>query len=180
MRSPQALRNGENLSPHPRMPQFHSTVSVQKLRRFNSLVLVFRLAAFCFSFAASVFMLTNSHGSASPHWYDFDAFRYPPRPLFGSFLSSSSVWFTRKCVFLMSKNQKFALFHFKIWIVMTFENLFRCLLVSPAHWQSERKRFPKKKFCFQTRRVFPILFRSKNENLHSIEAIQAFCLNWVV
>ncbi|XP_062156562.1 CASP-like protein 4C1 [Alnus glutinosa] len=76
MRSPQALRNGENPSHHPRIPQFHSTVSVQKLRRFNWLVLVFRLAAFCFSLAASVFMLTNSHGSASPHWYDFEAFRF--------------------------------------------------------------------------------------------------------
>jgi hypothetical protein len=32
--SPQALCNSENPSPHPRIPQFHSTVSVQKLRRF--------------------------------------------------------------------------------------------------------------------------------------------------
>ncbi|KAG6620571.1 hypothetical protein I3842_Q062300 [Carya illinoinensis] len=75
-----ALRNGETPSPHRRIPtsathQFHSTVSEQKLRRFNSLILVFRLAAFCFSLASSIFMLTNSRGSSSPHWYDFDAFR---------------------------------------------------------------------------------------------------------
>ncbi|XP_040993705.1 CASP-like protein 4C2 isoform X2 [Juglans microcarpa x Juglans regia] len=81
MLSPQALRNGGTPSPHRRIPtstthQFHSTVSEQKLRRFNSLILVFRLATFCFSLASSVFMLTNSRGSSSPHWYDFDTFRF--------------------------------------------------------------------------------------------------------
>ncbi|KAH7548073.1 hypothetical protein ACOSP7_032608 [Xanthoceras sorbifolium] len=79
MRSPQSLRNGgdNTPSPLPRIPHhFHSTLSVQKLRRFNSLILVFRLAAFCFSLASSVFMLTNSRGSDSPRWYDFDAFRF--------------------------------------------------------------------------------------------------------
>ncbi|KAK2637594.1 hypothetical protein Ddye_032386 [Dipteronia dyeriana] len=77
MRSPQSLRNGDNTpSPLPRIPHFHSTLSVQKLRRFNSLILVFRVAAFCFSLASSVFMLTNSRASHSPHWYDFDAFRF--------------------------------------------------------------------------------------------------------
>ncbi|KAJ7975827.1 CASP-like protein [Quillaja saponaria] len=70
MRSPQALRNGDNPNPH-----FHSTVTEQKLRRFNFLILVFRLTSFSFSLAASVFMVTNSRGSDSPHWYDFDAFR---------------------------------------------------------------------------------------------------------
>lgn len=76
MRSPQSLRNGDTPSPLPRIPHFQSTLSVQKLRRFNSLILVFRLAAFCFSLASSVFMLTNSRGSNSPRWYDFDAFRF--------------------------------------------------------------------------------------------------------
>lgn len=57
-------------------PHFHSTVSLQKLRRFNTLIFVFRLATFSFSFASAVFMLTNSRGDSSPHWYDFDAFRY--------------------------------------------------------------------------------------------------------
>ncbi|XVF23867.1 hypothetical protein REPUB_Repub13aG0076500 [Reevesia pubescens] len=78
MRSPQALRNGETPSSHHRIPtpHFHSTVTLRKLRRFNSLILVFRLAAFTFSLASSVFMVTNSRGSGSPHWFDFDAFRF--------------------------------------------------------------------------------------------------------
>ncbi|XP_015877009.1 CASP-like protein 4C1 [Ziziphus jujuba] len=84
MRSPQAqaARNGETPSPHHHHPHrfptppFHSTVSVQKLRRFNSLIFFFRLASFSFSLASSVFMLTNSRGSNSPRWYDFDAFRF--------------------------------------------------------------------------------------------------------
>ncbi|XVE69156.1 hypothetical protein DITRI_Ditri09bG0128000 [Diplodiscus trichospermus] len=78
MRPPQALRNGETPSPHHRMPSphFHSTVTLRKLRRFNLLILVFRLAAFSFSLASSVFMATNSRGSDSPRWFDFDAFRF--------------------------------------------------------------------------------------------------------
>lgn len=74
MRSPQALRNGgDNRSP---TPGFHSTVAERKLRRFNSLLLVFRLTSFSFSFASFVFMFTNTRGSDSPHWYDFDTFRF--------------------------------------------------------------------------------------------------------
>ncbi|XP_022746418.1 CASP-like protein 4C1 [Durio zibethinus] len=78
MRSPQAVHNGETPSPHHRIPtpRFHSTVTLRKLRRFHSLILVFRLAAFTFSLASSVFMVTNSRGSDSPHWFDFDAFRF--------------------------------------------------------------------------------------------------------
>ncbi|KAG5562209.1 hypothetical protein RHGRI_005071 [Rhododendron griersonianum] len=52
---------------------FLSTVSVQKLRRFNTLIPVFQFAAFCSSAAASVFMLVNPWGPDSPRWYDFDA-----------------------------------------------------------------------------------------------------------
>jgi hypothetical protein len=73
MRSPQPHRSGGDTQQH-----FQSTVSVQKLKRFNSLILVFRFAAFCFSLASAVFMLTNSRGSDSLHWYNFDAFRYLP------------------------------------------------------------------------------------------------------
>ncbi|KAA8539443.1 hypothetical protein F0562_026135 [Nyssa sinensis] len=78
MRSPQSHRNGDAPSPQPRIqtPHFQSTIAVQKLRRFNTLILVFRVAAFCFSLAASIFMITNSRGSNSPHWYNFDAFRF--------------------------------------------------------------------------------------------------------
>ncbi|KAM4094032.1 hypothetical protein ACJW30_06G164000 [Castanea mollissima] len=112
MRSPQALRNGENPSPHrrnsnfstpsatPHHPasHFHSTVTVHKLRRFNSLILLFRLAAFCFSLTSSVFMITtNSRSSSSPHWYDFDAFRFVLAAnaivaLYSLFEMVASVW----------------------------------------------------------------------------------------
>ncbi|KAG2325697.1 hypothetical protein Bca52824_008425 [Brassica carinata] len=75
MPSPHAFRNGE--SPTSRdVTHFHSTVAAQKLRRFNSLILLLRLASFSFSLASAVFILTNSHGSGSPRWYDFDAFRF--------------------------------------------------------------------------------------------------------
>ncbi|KAH1045647.1 hypothetical protein J1N35_036431 [Gossypium stocksii] len=78
MRSPQGFRNGETPSPHNRIPtpHFHNTVTLRKLKRFNSLILVFRVTAFTFSLASSVFMVTNSRGSGSPHWLDYDAFRF--------------------------------------------------------------------------------------------------------
>ncbi|KAF7135317.1 hypothetical protein RHSIM_Rhsim08G0176800 [Rhododendron simsii] len=79
--SPLKNDGGETPSPRPRIQQntpplhhFHSTVSVQKLRRFNTLILVFRFAAFYSSTATSVFMLVNPRGPDSP-WYDFDAIR---------------------------------------------------------------------------------------------------------
>ncbi|KAK9127121.1 hypothetical protein Syun_015918 [Stephania yunnanensis] len=74
----QGLRNGET---PPRVPphhhhHFHSTVAVQKLRRFNTLILVFRFAAFCFCLTSTIFMATNSRGSNYPSWRDFEAFRF--------------------------------------------------------------------------------------------------------
>ncbi|WCJ19575.1 CASP-like protein 4C1 [Euphorbia peplus] len=72
MRSPHPLRNGGATPP----PTSHSTVSVQKLKRFNSLILIFRVSTFCFSLASSIFMATNCRGADLPRWYDFDAFRY--------------------------------------------------------------------------------------------------------
>ncbi|KAG2242766.1 hypothetical protein Bca52824_095396 [Brassica carinata] len=50
-------------------------IAAQKLQRFNSIILL-RLTSFYFSLASAVFMLPNSHGSGSPHWYDFDAFKF--------------------------------------------------------------------------------------------------------
>ncbi|XP_047320178.1 CASP-like protein 4C1 [Impatiens glandulifera] len=80
MRSPQSRRNGETPSPRPRIqvspPHFHSTVSEQKLRRFNMLILIFRLGSFCFTVAAAIFMVVNPRGSNSPRWYDYGSFRY--------------------------------------------------------------------------------------------------------
>ncbi|KAL8093400.1 CASP-like protein 4C2 [Apium graveolens] len=78
-------------------PHFHSTVSLQKLRRFNTLIFVFRLATFSFSFASAVFMLTNSRGDSSPHWHDFDAFRFVVAAnaivaVYSLFEMGASVW----------------------------------------------------------------------------------------
>ncbi|CAI9759862.1 unnamed protein product [Fraxinus pennsylvanica] len=77
MRSPQlqAAATGNDTPPMPGT-RFQSTVSVHKLRRFNILILVFRFAAFCFSLAAAIFMLTNSKGSDLPGWLDFEAYRF--------------------------------------------------------------------------------------------------------
>ncbi|XP_072975776.1 CASP-like protein 4C1 [Typha angustifolia] len=83
---PSPLRNGGStphlVSPHlvsPHHYHFHSTVSEQKLRRLNWLTLLLRLAAFCFSLAAAVFMATDtsrSRSSNSPSWLDSDSFRF--------------------------------------------------------------------------------------------------------
>ncbi|KNA14831.1 hypothetical protein SOVF_103840 [Spinacia oleracea] len=87
MRSPQSRNGGDTLSPPPPPPRnnnfppsphdirFHSTLSVHKLKRFNSLILVFRIATFVFCLSSFVFMLTNSR-SSPPHWFDFDSFRF--------------------------------------------------------------------------------------------------------
>ncbi|XP_027367174.1 CASP-like protein 4C2 isoform X2 [Abrus precatorius] len=99
MRSPQPqpLRNGDdNRSPsHP--SRFHSTVAEHKLRRFNSLILVFRLTSFSFSLASSVFMLTNTRASDSPRWYHYDTFRFflaanAIVALYSIFEMGASVW----------------------------------------------------------------------------------------
>ncbi|RWV95562.1 hypothetical protein BHE74_00045042 [Ensete ventricosum] len=88
---PSPLRNGD--AAHPRLPSpaapsplhhhnhnypsFRSTVSEQKIRRLNLLILLLRLAAFCFSLSAAVFTAANSSRSASsPYsWLSFDSFR---------------------------------------------------------------------------------------------------------
>lgn len=72
LRSPAANFNHRTPSPHD--IRFQSTLSVHKLKRFNSLILLFRIATFVFSLSSFVFMLTNSR--SSPHWFDFDAFRF--------------------------------------------------------------------------------------------------------
>ncbi|KAL6123731.1 hypothetical protein ACLB2K_076249 [Fragaria x ananassa] len=74
--SAQPQNGGENYPIHH--PNFHSTVSLRKLRRFNYLILLFRIAAFSSSLASFVFMLSTSRSSSvpsSPRWYHFDAFR---------------------------------------------------------------------------------------------------------
>lgn len=133
MRSPQYVRNGhETPSPHPRIPaaaaHFQSTVSVQKLRRFNTLILVFRAAAFCFSLAAFVFMLTNSRGSNSPHWFDFDAFRFVVAAnaivaFYSLFEMGASVWEISRGVTLFPETVQ-------VWFDFGHDQVFAYLLLS--------------------------------------------------
>eukprot|EP01018_Ginkgo_biloba_P030727 Gb_10953 [translate_table: standard] len=81
--------NGERPSPSPDNRRggrlhYYSTASIQKLKRFNTLILALRLVTFCFSLAASIFMAMNTHtpgndgaaGTTKARWYDYDAFRY--------------------------------------------------------------------------------------------------------
>ncbi|KAL5569118.1 hypothetical protein UlMin_025693 [Ulmus minor] len=141
MRSPQlqSTRNGETPSPSPppthhrhhnRIPgtPFHSTVSVQKLRRFNSLIFVFRLSSFSFSLASAVFMLTNSRGSSSPRWYDFDAFRFVFAAnaivaLYSLFEMVASVWEISRGVTLFPEV-------LQVWFDFGHDQVFAYLLLS--------------------------------------------------
>ncbi|GLJ06579.1 hypothetical protein SUGI_0042410 [Cryptomeria japonica] len=86
------LHNGERPSPSPARGgtvHYYSTASIQKVRRFNKLILLLRLLSLCFSLAASIFMAMNTHTpspsnntsgtlptSNKANWYDYDAFRY--------------------------------------------------------------------------------------------------------
>ncbi|CAN4096010.1 unnamed protein product [Withania somnifera] len=97
-------RNGGLTTPSPRsrnQSQFYSTVSVQKNRRFNILILIFRFIAFCFSLASAIFMYAaNSRGgsgSDSLKWYHFDAFRFVAIAaaivaLYSLFQVGASIW----------------------------------------------------------------------------------------
>ncbi|KAM7492052.1 hypothetical protein LguiA_034973 [Lonicera macranthoides] len=127
MRSPH--RNG-GLETPPRVhdPHFHSTVSVQKLRRFNTIIFVFRLAAFSFSLAAAVFMLTNYRGSNSPRWYDFDAFRFVLAAnaivaLYSLFEMGASVWEISRGVTVLPEI-------LQVWFDFSHDQVFAYLLLS--------------------------------------------------
>ncbi|XP_028099579.1 CASP-like protein 4C1 [Camellia sinensis] len=137
MRSPQdreALRNSETPSPRPGIQShhhhhFHSTVSVQKLRRLNTLIFVFRLAAFCFSVAASVFMLVNpTSASNSPRWYNFDAFRFVLAAntivaVYSLFEMGASVWEISSGVTLLPEI-------LQVWFDFGHDQVFAYLLLS--------------------------------------------------
>ncbi|KAG9444945.1 hypothetical protein H6P81_016285 [Aristolochia fimbriata] len=96
MRSPQFIRNGETPPRIPAAPNFHSTVSLQKLRRFNLLILLLRVATFCFSLSAALFMATNFR-SGPAKWVHFDAFRFVLAAngivaVYSFFEMAASVW----------------------------------------------------------------------------------------
>ncbi|XP_031270454.1 CASP-like protein 4C1 [Pistacia vera] len=156
MRSPHPLRNGDTPSPLPRISHFQSTLSVQKLRRFNSLILVFRLATFCFTLAASVFMLTNSRGSELPRWFDFDAFRVVFAAnaivaIYSLFEMGVSVW-------EISKGTTFFPEIFQVWFDFGHDQVFAYLLLSADSAGTELARTLKDKdtctasnaFCVQS------------------------------
>ncbi|XP_030462184.1 CASP-like protein 4C2 [Syzygium oleosum] len=139
MRSPPPLphhspRNGDAATPphhhHPHRHdrQYQSTVSVQKLRRFNWLILVLRLAAFCFALASSIFSVTNSRGPSSPHWYDFEALRYlfvanAMVALYSLFETGASVWEILKNATLFPET-------FQLWFDFSHDQVFAYVLIS--------------------------------------------------
>ncbi|GAB4854830.1 hypothetical protein Ancab_023414 [Ancistrocladus abbreviatus] len=138
MRSSPPLRNGEipPPPPHPRIPtnsppppHFQSTVSVQKLKRFNSLILIFRVATFIFSLSSFVFMATNSRGGPnSPQWYDFDAFRFVLAAgaivaVYSLFEMVASVWEITRGATLFPEI-------FQVWFDFGHDQVFAYLLLS--------------------------------------------------
>ncbi|KAK7390761.1 hypothetical protein VNO78_18824 [Psophocarpus tetragonolobus] len=131
MRSPQPLRNGGDNSCSPsHNPRFHSTVAEHKLRRFNLLILVFRLTSFSFSLASSVFMLTNTRGSDSPHWYHYDTFRFVLAAnaivaLYSMFEMGASVWEISRGVTLFPEV-------LQIWFDFGHDQVFAYLLLSAS------------------------------------------------
>ncbi|KAM0953302.1 putative casparian strip membrane protein [Dioscorea sansibarensis] len=98
---PSPLRNGNLPVPSPHHHHHHhfqSTVSAQKLRRLNTLVLILRFASFCFSLASAIFMSTNaSRSTGSPSWLHFPSFRFvfaasAISALYSLFEMGSSIW----------------------------------------------------------------------------------------
>ncbi|CAN4090109.1 unnamed protein product [Withania somnifera] len=104
MRSPQ-VRNGvvDTPSPSPHFHHYSSGVSVNKLRRFNILIVIFRFASFSFSLASAIFMFTNCRrGDDLPQWHHFDAFRFVAVAgaivaLYSLFEVGASVWEISRC-----------------------------------------------------------------------------------
>ncbi|CAI9092437.1 OLC1v1027666C1 [Oldenlandia corymbosa var. corymbosa] len=170
MRSPQrqqnqtqetVLRNGgiETPSPRPRIQaHFHSTVSEQKLRRLNILILVFRFATLCFSLAAAIFMFstTRARGSKSPSWTDFEALRFVGIAnaivaLYSLFEVGASVWeITGGTTFLPEVLQ--------VWFDFAHDQVFAYMLLSADSAGTELARSLKGKdtctesnaFCIQS------------------------------
>ncbi|KAK9061194.1 hypothetical protein SSX86_018374 [Deinandra increscens subsp. villosa] len=140
-------RNGsvETPSPRPRIhqthpqdtPPFHSTVSQRKLRRFNHFIFVFRLAAFCFSLSAAVFMLVNKSGS-HPRWYDFSAFRFVVAAngivaLYSLFEMVASAWEIARGSTLFPEI-------FQVWFDFGHDQVFAYLLLSAGSAGAELAR----------------------------------------
>ncbi|XP_010427308.1 PREDICTED: CASP-like protein 4C1 [Camelina sativa] len=128
MRSPHGFRNGGESPTSRDRTHFHSTVTAQKLRRFNSLIFLLRLASFSFSLASAVFMLTNSRGSGSPHWYDFDAFRFAF--VANAIVALYSVFEMGTCVWEFSRETTLWPEAFQVWFDFGHDQVFSYLLLS--------------------------------------------------
>ncbi|XP_047329762.1 CASP-like protein 4C1 [Impatiens glandulifera] len=136
MPSPESRRNGETPSPRPRIqvsppPHFNSTAAEQKLRRFNILILTFRLGAFCFSLAAAIFMLVNPRPSNnSPRWYNYDAFRFVLAAngivaVYSMLEMAAAVWEISTGVTILPEI-------FQVWFDFSHDQVFAYLLLSAA------------------------------------------------
>ncbi|XP_008802776.1 CASP-like protein 4C1 [Phoenix dactylifera] len=128
------LRNGD--TPPPRLPSpavgrhhFHSTVSEKKIRRLNALILLLRLAAFCFSLAAAIFMATNSSRSPGSHsWLHFHPFRLVLASnaivaVYSFFEMVSSIWEILKGVTLFPEP-------LQLWFDFSHDQVFAYLLLA--------------------------------------------------
>ncbi|KAF5770872.1 putative casparian strip membrane protein [Helianthus annuus] len=139
-------RNGgvESPSPRPRIhqthphdtPHFHSTVSERKLRRFNCFIFIFRLAAFCFSLSAAVFMIATKSGS--PRWYDFSAFRFVVAAngivaLYSLFEMVASAW-------EISRGSTILPEFYQVWFDFAHDQVFAYMLLSADSTGTEMAR----------------------------------------
>ncbi|XP_062000384.1 CASP-like protein 4C1 isoform X2 [Rosa rugosa] len=130
MRSAHPQNGGETPYQIPTHPNFQSTVSLRKLRRFNYLILIFRIAAFSSSLASFVFMLTTSRDSdpSSPRWYHFDAFRLVVGAnaivaIYSLFEMVASVWEISRGSTLFSEV-------LQVWFDFSHDQVFAYLLLS--------------------------------------------------
>ncbi|KAI7752676.1 hypothetical protein M8C21_029209 [Ambrosia artemisiifolia] len=136
-------RNGGVESPSHRLrihphdtPHFHSTVSEHKLRRFNYFIFVFRLAAFCFSLSAAIFMIATK--SDSTRWFDFGAFRFVVAAngivaLYSLFEMVASAW-------EISRGSTIFPEFFQVWFDFGHDQAFAYMLVSANSTGTEMAR----------------------------------------
>ncbi|KAJ6350217.1 hypothetical protein OIU78_006397 [Salix suchowensis] len=133
MRYPQPHRNGGETQQN-----FHSTVSLQKLKRFNSLILVFRFSGFCFTLASAVFMFTNYGVSDSLDWLNFDAFRYVF--VANMIVSVYSLFEMTAAVWEISRNATLLPEICQVWFDFSHDQVFAYLLLSASSAGTEMAR----------------------------------------
>ncbi|XP_008812034.1 CASP-like protein 4C1 isoform X2 [Phoenix dactylifera] len=130
---PSPLRNGDAPFPAgaggPPHRHFHSAVAEHKIRRLNALILLLRLAAFCFSLAAAVFMSADSSRSpTSPSWLHFHPFRFVFAAngivaLYSLFEMGASIWEILKGATLLPES-------LQLWFDFSHDQVFAYILLS--------------------------------------------------